>query len=175
MPLPERVDRGRGRAEVHPGERANGIVEEVPIADAARRLLEHERECSLAVRSGEKGQRLVQRIVAARTLVKGRRLEHAAYEKVKSDLQLAAATYGYLDARLLRNELQVDPLAHRANVFLELDSGERYRFGVTTLDQSAIRDSQLRRYLRYQQGDPYEVAREIRVKSEAVMRQAGVG
>jgi 2-keto-myo-inositol isomerase len=27
---------------------------------------------------------------------------------------------------------------------------------------------------RYQQGDPYEVAREIRVKSEAVMREAGV-
>jgi 2-keto-myo-inositol isomerase len=27
---------------------------------------------------------------------------------------------------------------------------------------------------RFQQGDPYEVAREIRVKSEAVMRQAGV-
>jgi sugar phosphate isomerase/epimerase len=28
---------------------------------------------------------------------------------------------------------------------------------------------------KYQQGDPYEVAREIRMKSEAVMRQAGVG
>jgi sugar phosphate isomerase/epimerase len=28
---------------------------------------------------------------------------------------------------------------------------------------------------KFQQGDPYEVAREIRVKSEAIMRQAGVG
>jgi 2-keto-myo-inositol isomerase len=28
---------------------------------------------------------------------------------------------------------------------------------------------------RFQQGDPYEIAREIRVKSEAIMRQAGVG
>jgi sugar phosphate isomerase/epimerase len=27
---------------------------------------------------------------------------------------------------------------------------------------------------KFQQGDPYEVAREIRVKSEAVMRWAGV-
>jgi sugar phosphate isomerase/epimerase len=27
---------------------------------------------------------------------------------------------------------------------------------------------------RFQLGDPYEVAREIRVKSEAVMREAGV-
>src|SRR3979490_835925 len=60
------------------------------------------------------------RIAAAPSLRKGERLEHAAYEKVKSDLQLAAATYGYLDARLLRSELQVDPAAHRASVYLEL-------------------------------------------------------
>ena len=104
------------------------------------------------------------RVLAARTLVKGRRLEHAAYEKVKSDLQLAAATYGYLDARLLRNELQVDPPAHLANVFLELDSGERYNFGATTLDQSAIRDVQLRRYLRYQEGEPYDAGKLLRTQ-----------
>ena len=53
------------------------------------------------------------RVTSARTLVKGRRLEHAAYEKVKSDLQLAAATYGYLDARLVRNQLAGGP--HRAS------------------------------------------------------------
>ena len=104
------------------------------------------------------------RVTSARTLVKGRRLEHAAYEKVKSDLQLAAATYGYLDARLLRNELQVDPAAHRANVFLELDSGEQYHFGATTLDQSAIRDAQLRRYLRYQEGEPYDAGKLLRTQ-----------
>ena len=101
---------------------------------------------------------------SAPTLVKGKRLEHAAYEKVKSDLQSAAATYGYLDARLLRSELQVDPLAHRANVFLELDSGERYNFGATTLQQSAIRESQLRRYLRYQQGEPYDAGKLLRTQ-----------
>ncbi|HEV7432732.1 MAG TPA: POTRA domain-containing protein, partial [Steroidobacteraceae bacterium] len=104
------------------------------------------------------------RVIAARTLVKGRRLEHAAYERVKSDLQLAAATYGYMDARLLRNELQVDPPAHTANVLLELDSGERYYFGVTTLNQSAIREVQLRRYLRYQQGEPYDAGKLLRTQ-----------
>ena len=104
------------------------------------------------------------RVTTSRTLVKGRRLEHAAYEKMKSDLQLAAATYGYLDARLLRNELQVDPKAHRANVFLEIESGERYYFGATTLDQTAIRESQLRRYLRYQQGDPYDAGKLLRTQ-----------
>lgn len=104
------------------------------------------------------------RVVAAPTLVKGKRLEHADYEKVKSDLQLAAATYGYLDARLLRNELQVDPAAHRANVYLELETGERYRFGATTLDQTAIRETQLRRYLRYQEGEPYDAGKLLRTQ-----------
>ncbi len=119
---------------------------------------------SVIIRGAGANDPVFTRVVASRTLVKGRRLEHAAYEKVKSDLQLAAATYGYLDARLLRNELQVDPPAHRASVFLVLDSGERYRFGVTTLDQSAIRESQLRRYLRYQEGEPYDANKLLRTQ-----------
>jgi translocation and assembly module TamA len=56
----------------------------------------------------------------------------------------------------------VDPQPHRANVFLELDSGERYRFGVTTLDQSAIREAQLRRYLRCKEPDPYDASKLLR-------------
>ncbi len=119
---------------------------------------------SVIVRGAGASDPAFTRVISSRTLVKGRRLEHAAYEKVKSDLQLAAATYGYLDARLLRNELQVDPSAHRANVFLELDSGERYSFGATTLDQSAIRDAQLRRYLRYKEGEPYDAGKLLRTQ-----------
>ncbi len=119
---------------------------------------------SVVVRGAGASDPVFARIMSARTLVKGKRLEHAAYEKVKSDLQLAAATYGYLDARLLRNELQVDPAARRANVFLELDSGERYSFGATTLEQSAIRESQLRRYLRYHEGEPYDAGKLLRTQ-----------
>lgn len=121
-------------------------------------------EISVVVHGAGATDPVFTRVIAAPVLVKGQRLEHAAYEKVKSDLQLAAATYGYLDARLLRNELQVDPQAHRANVYLELETGERYHFGVTTLDQSAIRDSQVRRYLRYQDGEPYDAGKLLRTQ-----------
>ena len=105
-----------------------------------------------------------ERVAAGPALVKGGRLEHAAYEKVKTDLQSAAATFGYLDARLLRNELQVDPLAHGANILLELDTGERYYFGATTVAQSAIREPQLRRYLRYHEGEPYDASKLLRTQ-----------
>lgn len=103
-------------------------------------------------------------VTTAPTLVKGARLEHAAYEKVKSGLQSAAATHGYLDAKLLRNELQVDPQAHRASIFLEMETGERYYFGATTIDQAVIRDTQLRRYLRYQTGEPYDAGKLLRTQ-----------
>ena len=121
-------------------------------------------DISVILRGAGASDPVFARVIAARTLVKGKRLEHAAYEKVKSDLQSAATTYGYLDARLLRNELQVDPQAHRANVFLELETGERYHFGATTLDQTAIREAQLRRYLRYRDGEPYDAGKLLRTQ-----------
>jgi translocation and assembly module TamA len=104
------------------------------------------------------------RIIAAPALIKGKRLEHAAYDKTKSDLQSAAVTYGYLDARLLRNELQVDPQQHQARAFLELETGARYKFGPTTLDQTVIRDAQLRRYLRYQEGEYFDAGKLLRTQ-----------
>ena len=42
------------------------------------------------------------------------------------------SNYGYLDARLLRNELRVDPPNHKADAVLEMETGLRYRFGTTT-------------------------------------------
>jgi len=57
-------------------------------------------------------------------------LSHAAYEAIKNDLpKNRPATYGYLDARLTRNELGLIRRATKASVALEMDTGERYHFG----------------------------------------------
>src|SRR5258706_5756200 len=119
---------------------------------------------SVLVHGARANDPVFERIAAAPSLLKGERLEHAAYEKVKSDLQLAAATYGYLDARLFANELQVDPAAHRASAFLELETGDRYYFGATTIEQTAIRATQIRRYLRYHEGEPYDEIKRLRTQ-----------
>ncbi len=104
------------------------------------------------------------RIVRAPPIHVGERLSHAAYEQLKSSLERAAATYGYLDARLLHNELAVDRDAHKASIHLELDTGERYRFGATTIEQSGIRDNHVRRFLRYHEGDPYNAVELLRTQ-----------
>ncbi|HVO07791.1 MAG TPA: BamA/TamA family outer membrane protein [Burkholderiaceae bacterium] len=119
---------------------------------------------SISIRGAGANDPVFERVATGGALVRGARLEHAAYEKVKTDLQSAAATFGYLDARLLRSELQVDPAAHRANVVLELETGERYAFGATTIEQNAIREPQLRRYLRYQEGEPFDAGKLLRTQ-----------
>src|SRR6266446_3543747 len=105
---------------------------------------------------------LFQRILQHLPLHDGDRLSHAAYESIKTDLQRTAATYGYLDARLIRNELVVDPPNRKANIALELDTGERYHFGATSIRQNVISDALVRRYIRYHEGDPFDLTQVLR-------------
>jgi translocation and assembly module TamA len=97
-------------------------------------------------------------------LRRGDRLSHAAYEKTKGDLQRTAATYGYLDARMLRNELRVDTQAHTASAVLELETGERYRFGATNIEQDAVDERLVRRFVRYKENDPFDLTQLLRTQ-----------
>jgi len=89
-----------------------------------------------------------QRLTDDPPLHRGERLSHAAYEQYKGSLTRAAATYGYLDARMLRSEMQVDLATHKANITCSstaaraISSAPRHR-------AEAVRDSQVRRFLRY--------------------------
>jgi len=98
------------------------------------------------------------------TVSVGDRLEHAAYEEMKTELERVAATYGYLDARFTASELLVDPRKLRASIVLTLASGERYRFGATTIEQTVIKQSLARLYLRYRDGDPYDQSQLLRTQ-----------
>jgi translocation and assembly module TamA len=104
------------------------------------------------------------RITAASPIHSGDRLSHAAYEQLKSSLEHAAATYGYLDARLLRNEMQVDRDRHVAGIYLRLDTGVRYSFGATTIIQTSVKEKHVRRFLRYKEGDPYNALELLRTQ-----------
>lgn len=97
-------------------------------------------------------------------LHRGDRLNHATYESLKGDLQRTAATYGYLDAKLTRSELMVDPQNHRAGISLEMQTGERYRFGATHIEQTAVNDALVRRYLRYRAGEPFDLTEILRTQ-----------
>ena len=107
---------------------------------------------------------LFRRILRNLPMRVGDRLNQATYEAIKADLQRTAATYGYLDAKLVRNELVVDPPNHSANIALELVSGERYRFGATTIEQEVVSDKLVRRFVRYREGDYYDLTQVLRTQ-----------
>ena len=86
----------------------------------------------------------------------GDRLNHASYEEIKGELLRTAANYGYLDARMVRNEMRVDPQAHVASIDIEFETGARYKFGETTIRQDTIDEALVRRFLRYQAGQPFD-------------------
>jgi translocation and assembly module TamA len=111
-----------------------------------------------------KSDPLFQRILDNLPLHAGDRLSHLAYDNIKADLQRTAATYGYLDAKLVRNDLVVDPPNHKANIVLELDTGERYRFGATAIEQRVISDKLVRRYLRYHEGEYFDLTQVLRTQ-----------
>lgn len=94
-------------------------------------------------------------VLAKRELKPGARLDHGVYEKVKVDLLRTATSEGYLDARLTRSELIIDPTERRAFVKLALDTGARYYFGHIDVTQPVLRESKARRLLRMREGDPY--------------------
>jgi translocation and assembly module TamA len=107
---------------------------------------------------------LFQRILRNLPMRRGDRLSHATYDALRADLQRTAATYGYLDANLVRNQLIVDPPNHTANIELELETGRRYRFGATTIEQSVISDKLVRRYLRYREGEYFDLTQVLRTQ-----------
>jgi len=94
----------------------------------------------------------------------GDTLDHSNYEALKGGLLRAAATNGYLDARMLRSEMRVDPQAYLAEITIEFETGERYRFGTTTIKQDTIDDALIRRYVRYHENDPFDATELLRTQ-----------
>jgi translocation and assembly module TamA len=98
------------------------------------------------------------------SLREGMRLNHGAYEEVKGNLTRAAASNGYLRAKLVRNTMQVDTAMHAARIDLQLDTGPRYSFGAVSIDQSVIRSDLVNRFLRFREGDPYNTTQLLRTQ-----------
>jgi len=94
----------------------------------------------------------------------GDSLDHSNYEELKGGLLRAAATNGYLDARMLRSDMRVDPQSHAAQIAIEFETGERYRFGATTIKQDSIDDALIRRFVRYKENDDFDATELLRTQ-----------
>jgi translocation and assembly module TamA len=86
-------------------------------------------------------------------------LRHDHYEKGKKRLMQIASERGYLDARFVRHEIQVDLKTYEARGWLHFDTGPRYRFGAVKFPETPLNPEVLERLTPFKEGDPYETAK----------------
>lgn len=89
----------------------------------------------------------------------GARLDHSAYDDIKSLLQNQALRFGFFAAHFTKHELLIDPQIGAADITLLFDSGPRYRFGTIHFsEQSKINQKLLDNLLPFKPGTPYNSA-----------------
>ncbi len=121
-------------------------------------------EQQVTIAGGGRDEPALRRVLERSPLQTGERLRHPDYDQLKGELQRSAASIGYLDAAFTRAELLVDPARREARAYLTLDTGERYRFGPTSIDQDFLKEGLVRRYLRYREGDWYDATALLRTQ-----------
>lgn len=80
------------------------------------------------------------------------------YEALKNGLMERAVERGYFEARYSRRELNIYPEDLAADITLVLESGPRYRVGEIAIEQDALHDWIIRRYLQFSSGDYFDAS-----------------
>lgn len=107
----------------------------------------------------------VRAALASVALAPGSILRHARYEAAKSRLFDAAYNNGFLDARWQASAIRVSPDRFHADIALVLDTGPRFYFGATRIEQSVLDPQLMAGYVSFAEGDPYDVNRLLELQA----------
>lgn len=77
------------------------------------------------------------------------------YQQAKNIFFDVAQHTGYLNATLARHEVNIDLDNYTAHITLHYDTGERFFFGPVNFRQKAFSEKFLRRFIHFEQGQPY--------------------
>jgi len=110
---------------------------------------------SIQIQGEAKQDPTFQKFLANLPLKQGDILNHGLYEEIKQDLHSLSLEYGYLNSRLLKKSLRVNPEKKQAEIDLLLDSGPRYLFGKITINQNILNPDFVSRYIDIKPNDYY--------------------
>jgi len=85
--------------------------------------------------------------------LKGKPLDHGAYDAARDALSAQLTANGFLDARLLTHRVEVTRADHSAAIKLAWQAGPRYRYGQVHFDGAQFDDGFLDRYVPFKSGD----------------------
>jgi len=95
------------------------------------------------------------KILSSLDLNVGDTLHHGKYENIKRRLKTLAATHGYFDAKIAKNEVQVYPSDRAADISIIFNSGHRYHYGAVVVDGIA-QDKVIKPLFHFKEGDAYD-------------------
>lgn len=115
--------------------------------------------------SGEgSAEERLQQVIADSPLQVGRPLRHFEHDRLRNDMQAAATSLGYFEARFTARKLEVDPAALTARVVLHLETGPRYRFGVIETSQDILAEDLFQKFVAIRAGEPFDAGRLLQVQ-----------
>lgn len=86
----------------------------------------------------------------------GEQLDHSAYERVKSQLSSQATELGFFSARFQQAELAIDLQQNLANINIQFEPGERYKFSDIRINTpDALSENFVERFLTFSPGSDY--------------------
>lgn len=89
----------------------------------------------------------------------GDRFNGEHYQSAKRQLTNLAMANGYLEHRYVTSQARLDRDNNKGQIILVLDTGPQYYFGETRFSDSKLSDGLLKRFVPYEQGDPYRSAK----------------
>ena len=125
------------------------------------------RSATVAIEGGGSRDRYLKEEIDAFTPKVGDVFEHARYEQSKAFITRRLAERGYFDADFAARRVEVTRAEKAADIDLRWNSGDRYDMGEITFEQSpkpAIRESLLREFVYWDEGDYYHQGRLDRLR-----------
>ncbi|OGT47992.1 MAG: hypothetical protein A3E82_04325 [Gammaproteobacteria bacterium RIFCSPHIGHO2_12_FULL_38_11] len=99
----------------------------------------------------------------------GQTLNTQNYEKAKIHLYNLATKRGYFQAKMIKNQIQINLARYQANIIIIFNTGPRYRFGETTFSKTPFYTSYLNKFITYQAGEYYN-AKKLAASQERLVR-----
>ncbi|MAM59779.1 MAG: hypothetical protein CMN25_20920 [Salinicola sp.] len=131
------TDNRRVVIDVEPGERAKITQVDVSLEGDAR------------------DDEAFEQVMRSNPLKVGDPLLHSRYDSFKGKMSTLALERGYFNSRFRQQRIEVRPWENSARIFLDLDSGRRYRFGHVHFQGSQIEPRRLENMVPFEPGDPY--------------------
>tara|TARA_R110000868_G_scaffold410505_4_gene698889 strand:- start:138335 stop:140074 length:1740 start_codon:yes stop_codon:yes gene_type:complete len=99
------------------------------------------------------------RLLANLPLKQGEKFTTKQYDDTKQSLFAVANNNGYIDAKLIKQQVSIDLKNYRATVTLELATGIRYYFGTVHVTPNFFSAEFIKRYLNFKPGEVFSPER----------------